>query len=98
MLSYVVVAMLRKSLGERIVALHRTEEKAQRVARRFAAAHSSKFVRFRVKPMDLNRSQVESICFEWGRVDAADGKPLLAERLPKPYDAVYLAGYRLGKK
>ncbi len=63
-----------------------------------SAAHASKFVRFRVKPMNLTRSQVEAICFEWGRVDAKDGEPLRAERLPKPYDAPYRRGYQASKR
>lgn len=98
MLCHAVVAMLRENLSERIVALHRSQEDAQRAALRFAAAHTSKFVRFRVKPMDLTRSQVEAICYEWGQVDAADGEPLRAERLPRPYDAPYRRGYRAGQK
>lgn len=48
--------------------------------------------------MNLTRSQVEAICFEWGRVDAKDGEPLRAERLPKPYDAPYRRGYQASKR
>lgn len=95
---FAVIALLRKGLTERIVALHRKQEDAQETAGRYAAVHTGRFIRFRVRPMDLIRSQVEAICFEWGRADAADGEPLRAERLPKPYDSSYRRGYRVGQK
>ena len=95
---FVVVAMIRKNMAERIVAFFRHREDAVRTARRYAAVHSGRFIRFRVRPMDLSASQVKAICYEWGRADAADGEPLRAERLPKPYDAPYRRGYRAGNK
>jgi hypothetical protein len=95
---FVVVAMIRKDMTERIVAFFRHREDAVRTARRYAAVHSGRFIRFLVRPMDLSASQVEAIVFEWGRDDAASGEPLRAERMPKPYDASYRRGYRAGKK
>lgn len=98
MLLHVVVAMPRQNMVERIVSLHRLQEDAQKTARRYAAAHFSQFFRFRIRAMDLSRSQVEAICYEWGRVDAEEGEPLRADRLPKPYTDAYQRGYCDGKK
>jgi hypothetical protein len=98
MLLHAVVAMLRKDHGERVVSLHRVEGNARRAARRFAAAHSGRFIRFRVRPMVLSASEVEAIVFEWGRDDAAEGHPLLADRLPQQYRAAYRRGHQAGKQ
>ena len=95
---FVVVAMIRKDMTERIVAFSRCREDAVRTARRYAAVHFGRFIRFRVRPMDLSASQVKAICFEWGQDDAAMGEPLRAEKLPPPYDAFYRRGYGAGKK
>jgi hypothetical protein len=95
---FVVVATTRKDMTERIVAFFRHREDAVRTARRYAAGHSGRFIRFRVRPMDLSCSQVEALAFEWGQDDAANDEPLRAERMPKPYDASYRCGYRKGKR
>jgi hypothetical protein len=95
---FAVVALRRADWTEAVVSLNAKEEGAQGVAQRVMAAMRHKFVRCRVRPMDLTRSQVAAICFEWGQADAEEGEPLRAERLPKPYAALYSRGYRAGQK
>jgi hypothetical protein len=57
-----------------------------------------KFVRCRVKSMQLTASQVKAICREWGRVDALAGVLLRPTNFPKSYDAAYRRGYRAGQR
>ena len=83
---------------EAIHSLHRNVTDARQVARRLAAIMSQKVLRCRVKPVDLTTSQVEAICEEWGRIDAQEGEPLLADMLPKPYSTAYQRGYRNAEK
>lgn len=95
---FAVISLRRADWTEAVVSLNAKEEVAQQVAQRVMAAMLHKFVRCRVRPMDLTRSQVEAICYEWGRADADEGEPLRAERLPKPYDAAYRRGYHDGRR
>lgn len=95
---FAVVAMRRADWTEAIVAFNARKEGAQAFAQRVMAAMPQKLIRRRLRQMDLTRSQVEAICFEWGREDALDGEPLRADKLPKPYDAAYRRGYLDGKK
>lgn len=95
---FAVISLRRADWTEAVVSLNVKEAGAQAVAQRVMAAMPHKFIRCRIRPMDLTRSQIEAICFEWGRADAEDGEPLLAERLPKPYDAAYRRGYHDGRR
>jgi hypothetical protein len=52
-------------------------------------------LRCRVKRVFLTRKEVFAAVKEWGRMDAARGRPISdAERLPEPFRAVYLTAYR----
>jgi hypothetical protein len=98
MLYHVIVAMNRADLSEAIVSLHRNPEYALQVSRRLATAMSKQVVRCRIRPMDLSSSEVETICFEWGREDALAGEPLRRLDFPKPLATAYRHGYRVGKQ
>ena len=95
---FAAITLRRADWTEAIVSLNAKEEVALAVAQRVMAAMPHKFVRCRIKLVDLTRSQVEAICFEWGRADAEEGEPLRAERLPEPWRTVYRRGYQDGWK
>ena len=95
---FAVVTLRRADWTEAIVSLQKTEEGAQAVAQQMMTAKSHKFVRCRIRPMDLTKGQVEAICFRWGQADFEAGEPLRAERLPKPYDAAYRQGFRAAQE
>ena len=95
---FAVVILRRSDWTEAVVSLHTKEEAAQAVAHRVMAAMPHKFVRCRVRPVTLTAKEVAALCEQWGRDDADEGEPLRAERLPKPYDAVYRRGYLNGSK
>jgi hypothetical protein len=92
---HAVLALRRADWQESIVALQGSEEDAQRVGRRIILAFSRKFFRCRVKLMQLTESQLEAICFRWGREDALERFPL-TDSLPEPYAAPYRRGHRAG--
>lgn len=98
MLCYVVIAMRRADLSETAVAIEPTVDKARQTAHQVAAAMPRKFIRCRVRQVNLSQSEVETICFEWGREDALAGEPLRRIDFPKTYAVAYRHGYRVGKK
>jgi hypothetical protein len=98
MLCHVIVAMRRADLSEATVAIEPTEAQARQTARKVAAAMRQTFVRCRVRQVSLTPSEVEAICFEWGREDALAGEPLRKIDFPKPYATAYRHGYRVGKR
>lgn len=91
---YAVYAMRRIDLGEWIVSLVSTEALARVVGWR-TLDDMPQVVRCRVKRVYLTRRQVFEIVREWGRLDAARGRPISdAAHLPEPYRGVYLVAYR----
>lgn len=90
---FVVITLRRADWSEAIVSLHKVEENARTVAQQMMAAKSHKFIRCRVRPMDLTRTEVEAICYGWGQADFEAGEPLLPTKFPACYDAAYRRGY-----
>lgn len=91
---YAVYATRRADLGEWIVSLVSTEALARVVGWR-TLEEMPWVVRCRVRRVYLTRRQVLAVVREWGRVDAARGRPISdADHLPEPYRGVYLDAYR----
>lgn len=91
---YAVYATRRADLGEWIVSLVSTEALARVVGWR-TLEEMPWVVRCRVRRVYLTRRQVLAVVREWGRVDAARGRPISnAAHLPEPYRGVYLVAYR----
>lgn len=94
---YAVFATRRCDLGEWIVSLVSTEALARVVGWR-TLEDMPFVVRCRVKRVYLTRKQVFEVVKEWGRVDAARGRPLSdAEKLPEPFRSVYVTAYTAGE-
>ncbi|MBY0459259.1 MAG: hypothetical protein K2V38_18165 [Gemmataceae bacterium] len=90
---YAVYAMRRADLGEWIVSLVSNEALARVVGWR-TLEDMPWVVRCRIKKVYLNREEVFAVVTEWGRMDAARGRPISdAERLPPPFREVYLRSY-----
>ena len=94
--SFAVFAMLRDGLSEQIVALNPDEAEARKFARKVAVAVSEKFVRCRVRRVNMTMNETITLVFGWGREDALAGEPLEKTTLPKPYAAAYRRGFRAG--
>ncbi|MBN9519774.1 hypothetical protein J0H58_14830 [bacterium] len=91
---FAVFATRRADLGEWIVSLVSTEALARVVGWR-TLEDMPWVLRCRVKKVYLTRAQVFAVVTEWGRTDAARGRPMgAAEAIPEPYRQVYLDGYR----
>lgn len=91
---YAVFATRRADLGEWIASLVSTEALARVVGWR-TLDDMPWVVRCRVRRVYLTGRQVLAVVREWGRVDAARGRPISdAEHLPEPYRGVYINAYR----
>jgi hypothetical protein len=91
---YAVYAMRRADLGEWIASLVSSEALARVVGWR-TLKDMPWVVRCRVKKVYLTRKQAFAVVREWGRVDAARGRPITdADELPEPYRGVYIDAYR----
>lgn len=93
---FAVFAMRRLDLSEYIVSLAQQEEQAQNEARNIMAGSRETFVRCRVRPVDMKVAETKAVCYEWGRLDALAGEPLVESRLPRIYALAYRRGYRAG--
>lgn len=91
---YYAAYAMRADLSEWIASLVSTEALARVVGWR-TLDDMPQVVRCRVRRVYLTRRQVFEIVREWGRVDAARGRPISdAAHLPEPYRGVYLDAYR----
>lgn len=90
---FAVIATRRSNFSEWIVSLVSTEALARVVGWRMLDDIPG-LLRCRVKQVFLTRKEVFEVVKEWGRMDAARGRPISdAERLPEPFRAVYLRAY-----
>lgn len=93
MFYFAVFATRRADWSEYVVALETHEEAAHRVAQKVMGVLGRKFLRCRVRLVELTKGEVLGICRLWGRLDAMDGEPLLPTRLPREYAAAYCQGF-----
>lgn len=95
---FAVFATRRADLSEWIVSLVSTEALARVVGWR-TLEDMPWVVRCRVKKVYLTRREVFAVVTEWGRTDAARGRPISdADRLPPPFREVYLRSYRAERR
>lgn len=95
---FAVIATRRSDLGEWIASLVSTEALARVVGWR-TLGDMPGLLRCRIKQVFLTREQVFAVVKEWGRMDAARGRPITdVEKLPEPFREVYLGGYSEEKR
>lgn len=91
---HAVFATRRADLSEWIVSLVSTEALARVVGWR-TLEDMPWVVRCRVRRVYLTRKQVYAVVREWGRMDAARGRPITdADKLPEPFRSEYLTAYQ----
>lgn len=90
---YAVYATRRADLSEWVIALLSSAKLARRAGRTLVAARPE-LVRCRVRRVHLTLQETFAIVRRWARDDVASGKlATAAERLPQPYQNVYLDAY-----
>lgn len=89
-----VVATRRRDLSDHCIAMRSSAERAEQVAKQYAAVLSSDHVRCRVKAVPMTAADIAAVVTEWGREDAASGEPRSGmEDWPGPWVNAYRLGF-----